>query len=84
MWTLVLVAELINTALEESLDLISKDFSPVIKTVKDMGSAAVFLLVMANAVGQAGLFWEEIGQLLSIIQFFIWFIGESIYHSIQN
>lgn len=47
-WLLVMVGELMNTALEETLDLITRDFSLGVQYAKDMASAAVFLLVLGN------------------------------------
>lgn len=56
-WGLVIVAELFNSAIEEALDLITRDYSPQVKAGKDMGSAAVFLLVIMNVFGQAILYY---------------------------
>ncbi len=44
--TLVLIVELLNTALETMADMISPDYDRRIKKVKDMGSAAVFLSIL--------------------------------------
>ena len=60
---LVLVVELLNTAIEKLADRLTTDHDPKIGQVKDMGSAAVGVsLVMA------GLFWlfaiaERIGAI---------------------
>ena len=59
MWLIVMAMELINSAIEETLDLISKDFSSTIKAAKDMGSAAVFLFTMFNLVAQLYIFHED-------------------------
>ena len=48
-WLLVMMAELINTAIEETLNLITKDYNIGVKNAKDMASAAVFLLLVLNA-----------------------------------
>ncbi len=48
-WLLVMMAELINTAIEETLNLITKDYNIGVKNAKDMASAAVFLLLAVNA-----------------------------------
>ncbi len=56
-WGLVIVAELFNSAIEEALDLITRDYSPQVKAGKDMGSAAVFLLVIMNIFGQTILYY---------------------------
>ncbi len=44
----ILIAELINTAIEMTIDRISKDNHPLSKNAKDIGSAVV-LLALANA-----------------------------------
>lgn len=44
--TLVLIVELLNTALETMADMISPDYDIRVKKVKDMGSAAVFLSLL--------------------------------------
>ncbi len=49
---LVLVVELINTAIEKLADRLTTDHDPQIGRVKDMGSAAVGV-----ALVMAGLFW---------------------------
>lgn len=47
----LLIVELLNTAIEKLSDRISRDTDPAIKRVKDMGSAAVGLsLIAAGAV----------------------------------
>lgn len=56
-WGLVMIAELFNSAIEETLDLITRDYSPHVKAAKDMGSAAVFLLVVMNVFGQCFLYY---------------------------
>lgn len=48
---LVMVVELLNTAIEKLADRVTRDTEPAIKDIKDMGSAAVGLsLVAAGAV----------------------------------
>ena len=49
---LVLSAELINTAIEAIVDMVTLEFHPLAKIAKDCGSAATFVLaVMAAAIG---------------------------------
>ena len=48
----VLIVELLNTAIEKLSDRITRDNDPAIKHVKDMGSAAVGLSLLA-----AGAVW---------------------------
>jgi diacylglycerol kinase (ATP) len=49
---LVLVIELLNTAIEKLSDRVTRDTDPLIKRVKDMSSAAIFLSLVA-----AGVVW---------------------------
>jgi diacylglycerol kinase (ATP) len=49
---MVLVVELLNTAIEKLADRLTTDHDPQIGRVKDMGSAAVGVTLVA-----AGLFW---------------------------
>jgi len=49
---LVLAFELVNTAIEDTVDYISKDHHPLAEKAKDASSAAVFLASLA-----AGLAW---------------------------
>jgi diacylglycerol kinase (ATP) len=60
---LVLIVELLNTAIEKLADRLTTDHDPQIGQVKDMGSAAVGV-----ALVMAGLFWlfaiaERIGAV---------------------
>ena len=48
----LLIVELLNTAIEKLADRVTRDTDPLIKRVKDMGSAAIFLSLMA-----AGATW---------------------------
>jgi len=47
---LVLIAELLNSAIEAVVDRISLERHPLSRNVKDLGSAAVFLAVTVAAV----------------------------------
>lgn len=60
LWIIVFAMELLNTALEECVDLISKDYSIAIKNIKDMASAAVFCFTMFNLVAQLYIFHEDL------------------------
>jgi diacylglycerol kinase (ATP) len=48
----LLIVELLNTAIEKLSDRVTRDDDPAIKRVKDMGSAAVGLSLLA-----AGAVW---------------------------
>ena len=47
---LVLIVELINSAIEAVVDRVSRDRHPLSKRAKDLGSAAVFLALLAVPV----------------------------------
>jgi diacylglycerol kinase len=62
--TLIIVAELLNTAIEKAVDLAMPDQHPVAKIAKDVAAAAVLVTaVFAVAVGMI-VFYEPFGQLL--------------------
>lgn len=46
----ILIVELLNTAIEKLADRVTRDTDPLIKRVKDMGSAAIFLSLAAAGV----------------------------------
>lgn len=52
---LVLIVELLNSAIEATVDRVSLDRHPLSKNAKDLGSAAVFLAVIV-----AGVTWVAI------------------------
>jgi diacylglycerol kinase (ATP) len=59
--TLILIIELLNSAIENVVDLVSPDYNIYAKKAKDMGSAAVFLSVSLSLV-----LW--VCAILSVIQ----------------
>lgn len=48
-WLVVMVVELLNSAIEEIFNLISTEWNPRIKDGKDLASAAIFLAMLLNA-----------------------------------
>jgi diacylglycerol kinase (ATP) len=60
---LVLVTELLNSAMEWVVDYISTDHHPLAKRAKDMGSAAVFFALINSGVFWATAFIEWSGIL---------------------
>jgi diacylglycerol kinase (ATP) len=48
--SLIIIVEIINTAIENTIDYISMNHHPLAKKAKDAGSAAVFLTIMMNIV----------------------------------
>lgn len=65
---LVLGLELVNSAIEATLDLVMPDFHPLAKVAKDLGAAAVMLAAVgAVLVGLLVLgppLWQWLGQVL--------------------
>jgi len=61
----ILIVELLNTAIEKLSDRITLDHDPALKRIKDMGSAAIFLaLLLAGVVWLWVLverFWPVLG-----------------------
>lgn len=48
-WLLVMVVELLNSAVEKTCDTITLERHPGIKAAKDMASAAIFITMLINA-----------------------------------
>lgn len=58
--SLVIVAELANTAIEHTIDLVTTSYHPLAKTAKDIAAAAV-LISAINAIIIAALFiWSRL------------------------
>lgn len=56
---MILIVELINSAIEANTDHISLDRHPLAKRAKDMGSAAVFLTILCAAATWVGVLWHN-------------------------
>lgn len=54
-YLLIPLAELVNSAIEDVCDLITKDYHENIKTAKDKGSAAVLVAIIINLLTLAAL-----------------------------
>lgn len=63
--TLVIILELINTAIEKVVDKISPHYSPLAKIAKDVSAAAVLISAFAAILVGLLLFLPNILQLLS-------------------
>lgn len=61
---LVLAFELINTALEATINLLSPQFHPLAKIAKDCAAAAVLVVSLTAAVLGLWLFGEALTKLL--------------------
>ncbi len=60
--TLVLIVELLNSAVEAAIDRVSFEWHELSKRAKDIGSAAVFLsLLLCTGIWLAGLWQRFIG-----------------------
>jgi len=60
MGLMVLAAEALNTAIENTVDYISTEKHDLAGRAKDAGSAAVFLTALAGGVAWAGALWRLI------------------------
>lgn len=57
---ILLMAELFNTGIEYLCDHISTDHHKLLGSAKDVGSAAVFCLLMLNAVVFGTIIWQYV------------------------
>lgn len=57
---LVLIVELLNSAVEKAVDHISTEYHPLAKQAKDMGSAAVLLSLLLCGATWATLIWQNV------------------------
>lgn len=58
----LLAVELLNTAVEKLADKVQPEIDPVIKIVKDLGSAAVTTAVLLAAGTWGAIAWEVFGR----------------------
>jgi diacylglycerol kinase len=56
----VWVAEIFNTAIENAMDLISPDYHPKVKLVKDLSAAAVLIAAVISVITGAFIFIPKI------------------------
>ena len=56
-WLLLLVTELLNSAIEAVVDMTSPGYHELAKRAKDMGSAAVFIMLTALTVAWVVALW---------------------------
>ncbi|MFH1552333.1 MAG: diacylglycerol kinase [Candidatus Omnitrophota bacterium] len=59
--TFVLVAEMINTAVEHAIDLISDKYHPLAKIIKDVAAGAVFVSAVNAAIVGYILLFQRVG-----------------------
>ncbi|MDT8322374.1 MAG: diacylglycerol kinase [Xanthomonadales bacterium] len=56
---LLLVVELLNTAIENTVDRIGSEFNPLSAKAKDMGSAAVFFCLLLTGLCWVSIAWKN-------------------------
>lgn len=66
--TLVIVTELINTALEKTVDLAMPDRHPLAKIAKDVAAASVLVTAVFAAVTGMIIFYEPLDQLIGHVR----------------
>ena len=64
---LVLSLELLNTAIENICNLLSKDFNPFIKIIKDTAAAAVLVTAIGSVIIGAVIFLPKIINLIKLL-----------------
>lgn len=57
----ILIVELLNSAIEANTDHISLELHPLAKRAKDMGSAAVLLSIVISAAIWFAVLWQRFG-----------------------
>lgn len=60
-WLVVMIVEVLNTAVEAAIDRISDEHHPLSGQAKDLGSAAVFLSLVLAALVWGAVAWERFG-----------------------
>lgn len=60
-WMLVMIVEILNTAVEATVDRISDEKHPLSGQAKDLGSAAVFLSLVLTALVWGTVAWQRFG-----------------------
>lgn len=67
--TLVLIAEMINTAIEATIDLITNEFHPLARVVKDIAAGAVLIAAINSLVVGYLLFFDRLNPYTNKILF---------------
>lgn len=62
----ILSVELLNTAIEAVVDMVTSEFHPLAKVAKDCGSAAAFVSTLVTVVILAFIFIPKIIELLGL------------------
>lgn len=67
--SLVVISEMINTAIERTIDLITKDFHPLARLVKDVAAGAVLIATINSLIVGYLLFFERLSLFSELIIF---------------
>lgn len=66
---LVLIAEMINTAIEKTVDLITEEFHPLARLAKDIAAGGVLISALNSLVVGYLLFFDRLNPLTNIVLF---------------
>nr|WP_081428033.1 diacylglycerol kinase family protein [Dictyoglomus thermophilum] len=61
---MVISAEFFNSSIERAMDVLSEEYSPKIKVVKDLSASAVFILALMALVSGLLIFFRYISRLI--------------------
>jgi len=61
---LVIVSEILNTAIEKTIDLVVKEYNPLAKTIKDLSAAAVLFIAITSVIVGLIIYLPKITVLL--------------------
>jgi diacylglycerol kinase (ATP) len=67
--SLVVITEMINTAIERTIDLITKEFHPLARLVKDVAAGAVLIAAINSLIVGYLLFFERLSIFSELIIF---------------
>lgn len=67
--TLVVVSEMINTAIEKTIDIITKDYHPLARIAKDVAAGAVLIAALNALVVAYLLFFDRLNPITNLVLF---------------
>lgn len=67
--SLVVISEMINTAIERTIDLITKEFHPLARLVKDVAAGAVLIATINSLIVGYLLFFERLSLFTELVIF---------------
>ncbi|WP_025641479.1 diacylglycerol kinase [Schnuerera ultunensis] len=66
---LVLIAEMINTAIERTVDLITEDYHPLARLAKDIAAGGVLIAALNSLIVGYLLFFDRLNPLTNLVLF---------------